>query len=84
MRWIFLRAALTATLFVSLANAQEPSVEVLGVKIVRGMPEAEVRAAFPYIYCAEKAPGADSSRDFCSVSDGKRYKERCSQCHSTS
>ena len=70
MRWLFLRAVMTAALFVSLANAQEPSVEVLGVKIVRGMPEAEVRAAFPYINCAEKAPGVDSSLDFCSVSDG--------------
>lgn len=48
---------------------QEPSVEILGVKIVRGMPEAEVRDAFPSIYCAEQNP-VFSNFDFCSVSDG--------------
>lgn len=47
----------------------QPSVEILGVKIERGMPEAAVRATFPDIYCAEKAPGANSNVDYCSVSD---------------
>ena len=50
-------------------RTQEPSVEILGVKIVRGMPEAEVRASFPDLYCAEKAT-VDPSVDYCSVSDG--------------
>jgi hypothetical protein len=50
-------------------SPQAPSVEILGVKIVRGMPEAEIRAALPVIYCAEKAPGTDPSFDYCSVSD---------------
>lgn len=51
-------------------NTREPSVEILGVRIVRGMPEKQVRAAFPSVYCAEKAPGVDASFDYCSVSDG--------------
>jgi hypothetical protein len=50
-------------------SPQEPSVEILGVTIVRGMPEAEVRALFPSVYCAGKAPGVDPSFDHCSVSD---------------
>lgn len=50
-------------------KADEPSVEILGVKIVRGMPESEVRAAFPSVYCAEEEP-EDPVFDYCSVSDG--------------
>jgi len=53
----------------STKSPQEPSVEILGVKIVRGMPEAEVRDAFPSVYCAEENP-VDPVFDFCSVSDG--------------
>jgi len=49
---------------------QQPSVEILGVKIVRGMPESEVRAFLPNVYCAEKAPGVAPGFDYCSVSDG--------------
>lgn len=47
----------------------EPSVEILGVKIVRGMTEPEVRAAFPIFYCAGEDP-VDPIYDLCSVSDG--------------
>jgi hypothetical protein len=47
----------------------EPSVEILGVKIVRGMPEADIRAAFPSVYCAEENP-VDPIFDYCSVGDG--------------
>ncbi len=58
-------AAILVGVLVSLSAAseestdrpQEPSVEILGVKIVRGMPESEVRASLPNVYCAEKAPG---------------------------
>jgi hypothetical protein len=50
-------------------RSQVPFVEILGVKIVRGMPESEVRASFPDVYCAEKAT-VDQSFDYCSVSDG--------------
>ena len=49
-------------------RTQEPSVEILGVTIVRGMPESEVRTAFPNIHCVEQAT-ADQSFDYCSVSD---------------
>ncbi len=49
---------------------QEPSVEILGVKIVRGMPESEVRASLPNIHCAEKAAGVNPGIDHCGVSDG--------------
>ncbi len=35
-------------------RTQEPSVEILGVKIVRGMPESEVRASLPDLYCAAR------------------------------
>ena len=48
---------------------QEPSVEILGVKIMRGMPESEVRALFPYIHCSAEA-STEPSFDYCSVSDG--------------
>ena len=48
---------------------QEPSVEILGVKIVRGMPESEVRASLPYVHCEVHA-GTESSFDYCGVSDG--------------
>jgi len=51
-------------------DSRAPSVEILDVKIFRGMPEAEVRAAFPSVYCAKKAPGVAPGLDFCSVSDG--------------
>jgi len=44
-------------------RTQEPSVEILGVKIVRGMPESEVRASFPDLYCAEKVT-VDPSVDY--------------------
>jgi len=61
--------SLSATSEELTISAQEPSVEILGVRIVRGMPEAEVRAALPVVYCAEKTPGTDPSFDYCSVSD---------------
>ncbi len=71
-------AAILVGVLVSLSAAseestdrpQEPSVEILGVKIVRGMPESEVRASLPNVYCAEKAPGVAPGFDYCSVSDG--------------
>lgn len=50
-------------------GSHAPSVEILGVKIVRGMPEAEVRDAFPSVYCAEENP-VDPVFDYCSVGDG--------------
>ena len=53
----------------STSDSQQPSVEVLGVKIFRGMPEAEVRDAFASIYCAEEDP-VDPVYDYCSVGDG--------------
>lgn len=53
----------------SAVNPKEPSVEILGVRIVRGMPESEVRAALPNVHCAEEDP-VDAEFDFCSVSDG--------------
>jgi hypothetical protein len=70
-------AALFLGVFTSLSAAseelpvspQEASVEILGVKIVRGMPEAEVRAALPVGDCAGRAPGTEASFDHCSVSD---------------
>jgi hypothetical protein len=53
----------------STNDAREPSVEVLGVEIVRGMPEAEVRDAFASVYCAVENP-EDPVFDSCSVGDG--------------
>ena len=67
---ISLLASLPAASQEATDSSQEPSVEILGVTIVRGMPEAEVRAAFPSIYCAEKAPDVAPGFDYCSVSDG--------------
>jgi hypothetical protein len=67
---IFLLASLRAMSQEASDNSQEPSVEILGVSIVRGLPEAEVRAAFPSVNCAEKAPGVAPGFDYCSVSDG--------------
>ena len=67
---ISLLASLPAASQEATDSSQEPSVEILGVRIVRGMPEAEVRAAFPSVYCAEKAPGVAPGFDYCSVSDG--------------
>lgn len=48
----------------------QPSVEILGVNIVRGMPESEVRAAFPSVHCAEENP-VDLIFDYCAISDGE-------------
>lgn len=53
----------------TIDKPDEPSVEILGVKIMRGMPEWQVRAAFSGIYCAEEDP-VDPIFDYCSVSDG--------------
>ena len=71
-------AAILVGVLVSLSAAseettdkpQEPSVEILGVKIVRGMPESEVRVSLPNVYCADKAPGVKPGFEYCSVSDG--------------
>ena len=71
-------AAILVGVLVSLSAAseettdkpQEPSVEILGVKIERGMPESVVRASLPNVHCAEKAPGVAPGFDYCSVSDG--------------
>ena len=52
------------------ASAEEPSIEVLGVNIVRGMSEADVRAAFPSVSCASKETGVNSSH-LCSIDDGE-------------
>lgn len=54
----------------STDSFHEPSVEILGVKIMRGMPESEVRASLQNIDCPEKAPGVEASFVYCSVSDG--------------
>ena len=70
-------AAILVVVLISLSAASEettvepnePSVEILGVKIVRGMPESQVRAAFPSVYCAEEDP-EDPIFDYCSVGDG--------------
>ena len=66
---ICLLASLPATSQEARDSSQEPSVEILGVSIVRGMPEAEVKAAFPSVHCAEKALGVAPGVDYCSVSD---------------
>ena len=71
-------AAILVGVLVSLSAAskestdrpQEPSVEILGVKIVRGMPESEVRASLPNVHCAKKAAGVNPGIDHCGVSDG--------------
>ena len=47
---------------------QGPSVEILGVKVTRGMSEAEVRAALPDLIC-EQDP-AEPGLAYCSVSSG--------------
>ena len=67
---ISLLASLPAASQEAMDSSQEPSVEILGVRIVRGMPEAEVRAAFPSVYCMEKAPGVAPGFDYCAVGDG--------------
>jgi hypothetical protein len=41
-------------------------VEILGIKIERGMPESEVRASLPVEHCEQLDPGVHS----CGVSDG--------------
>jgi hypothetical protein len=71
-------AAVLVGVLVSLSAAseettnkpQEPSVEILGVKIELGMPEPVVRASLPNVHCAEKASGVDPRIYRCSVSDG--------------
>ncbi len=61
--------SLSVTSEESTDRPEEPSVEILGVKITRGMPESEVRALLPNVYCAEKAPGVAPGFEYCSVSD---------------
>ena len=63
-------ASLSAASEETTHTPQNPSVEILGVKIERGMPESEVRASLPNIHCIEKAPDVAPGIDFCSVSDG--------------
>ena len=49
-------------------RAEQPSVTVLGVKLVRGMLEADVRAAFPNVNCISNASGSELK--LCGLSDG--------------
>lgn len=53
----------------SLAVADKPSVEILGMPISKGMTEAEVRSALPMISCLDPLP-SQPDRVSCSVSDG--------------
>ena len=50
------------------AKAEQSSVTVLGVKLVRGMLESDVRAAFPNVNCIAKT--SSSELDICGLSDG--------------
>lgn len=67
MRWILAVIALSTAL---TGRAEEPSVEILGVKITQGMSEEYVRTAFPQIHCAGKGPSVEHDLDLCSISDG--------------
>lgn len=51
-------------LLVGAAQADEPSIEIAGVKITRGMPEANVRAAFARVDCDGGTPNS------CSLGNG--------------
>ena len=46
------------------AHADQPFIEIAGVKITRGMAETSVRTAFPEVNCDEDTPNS------CSVGDG--------------
>jgi len=62
--------SLSATSEETTDMRQKPSVEILGVKIERGMPESMVRSSLPIVYCVEKAPSVVAPGvDHCSVSD---------------
>ena len=70
-------AILVGVFIAATAAAEEPEdphpqpvIEILGVEIVRGMSESEVRAAFPSVHCAKENP-ADPIFDYCSISDGE-------------
>jgi hypothetical protein len=63
---------LAALLGWAAEGAADQSVEINGVTIFRGMPEAEVRAAFAYVHCVDEAPGIDSGLVFCGLDDGVR------------
>jgi hypothetical protein len=66
---IGLLASLSAASEETTDAPQKPSVEILGVKIERGMSESQVRASLPNIHCTEKAPDVAPGFDHCSVSD---------------
>lgn len=51
--------------------AEAAFVEILGVKVTRGMPESEVRAAFPQINCHENCEGYESDLTICHIDDGE-------------
>lgn len=67
MRWIFAVIALSTAL---TGSAEESSVEILGVKITKGMSEEYVRTVFPQVHCMEKGPSVDHDLDICSINDG--------------
>ncbi|NNC99518.1 MAG: hypothetical protein HKN85_05005 [Gammaproteobacteria bacterium] len=68
-----MRLILTIAAFCAVvpAQAQEPFVTVLGVKLVRGMAEADVRAAFPNIRCSGQEAGFDPGYYSCSLDGGQ-------------
>jgi len=71
MRWIIVLAL--SSLPLSL-NAEEPSVEIGGQTITRGMPEDDIRSAFQSVYCAANASGVDHGIEFCLLEDGESWE----------
>ena len=62
---------LTAILLLTTtAFAEPPNIELLGISLTRGMPESEVREAFPNLNCYDNCDGVESDVTICGVSDG--------------
>ncbi|MEM7358966.1 MAG: hypothetical protein AAF431_07710 [Pseudomonadota bacterium] len=52
------------------AIAEPPTIDLFGVSLKRGMPESEVREAFPNLNCYDNCDGVVSDVTICGISDG--------------
>lgn len=68
MRWKTLLFCLSLPL---ACFAQEPSVEILGVAVSKGMTKEHLSKVLPDIDCQDESEAFGPGNEYCSVSDGK-------------
>lgn len=68
MRWTTCLICLALPL---TCPAQDPSVEILGVAVSKGMTKTYLSTVLPNIYCTDESEQLGPGSEYCSVSDGK-------------